>query len=81
MLLDLVAVTQMLRPQTVNYDAAKLAVIGSLVTDNPVIMVRADAGVKDFADTKSKEIVAGASGNWRSQTWMASSARFLERAC
>ena len=69
MLLDLVAVTQMLRPRTVKYDVAKFAVIGSVVTDNPVVMVRADTGVQSFQDLKTTQVIAGASGNG-SQTYI-----------
>jgi tripartite-type tricarboxylate transporter receptor subunit TctC len=61
-LLDLVAVTQMLRPKMVKYDIAKFEMVGSLVTDNPVMMVRDDAGIRTFADVMSKEIIVGASG-------------------
>jgi tripartite-type tricarboxylate transporter receptor subunit TctC len=69
MLLDLAAVTQMLRPRTVKYDVAKFEVIGSVVTDNPVVMVRADTGVRSFQDLKTKQVIAGASGNG-SQTYI-----------
>jgi tripartite-type tricarboxylate transporter receptor subunit TctC len=69
MLLDLVAVTQMLRPRTVKYDISKFSVIGSVVTDNPVVMVRADTGVQSFADLKTRQVIAGASGNG-SQTYI-----------
>jgi len=62
MLLDLVAVTQMLRPRTVKYDLSKFSMIGSAVTDNPVFMVRGDAGATTFQDLKAKPVVAGASG-------------------
>jgi tripartite-type tricarboxylate transporter receptor subunit TctC len=68
MLLDLAAITQVLEPRTVRYDLSKFSVIGSFVTDNPVIMVRADTGVRNFADLKSKSIVVGASGKG-SQTY------------
>src|SRR6476646_3169574 len=62
MLLDLVAVAQMLHPRTIKYDIARFSVIGSVVTDNPVVMVRSDAGVSKFEDLKSKDVVAGTSG-------------------
>ena len=53
MLLDLAAATQVLQPKVVHYDLSKFSVIGTFVTDNPVIMVRADTGVRNFADLKS----------------------------
>ena len=68
-LLDLAAATQMLQPHSVRYDLSKMSVIGSFVTDNPVVMVRADAGVRNFADLKSKSIIVGASGKG-SQTYI-----------
>jgi tripartite-type tricarboxylate transporter receptor subunit TctC len=69
MLLDLAAATQVLQPKTVHYDLSKFSVIGTFVTDNPVIMVRADTGVRSFADLKTKSIVVGASGKG-SQTYV-----------
>ena len=69
MLLDLAAVTQVLQPRTVRYDLSKFSVVGSFVTDNPVMMVRADTGVGDFADLKTKPIIVGASGKG-SQTYV-----------
>jgi tripartite-type tricarboxylate transporter receptor subunit TctC len=70
MLLDLAAVTQVLEPQAVKYDLSKFSVIGSFVTDNPVVVVRADTGVRDFTDLKGKSsIVVGASGKG-SQTYI-----------
>jgi tripartite-type tricarboxylate transporter receptor subunit TctC len=69
MLLDLAAATQMLRPKSVKYDLSKFSVIGSMVTDNPVLMVRADSGVMKFADLENRQIVVGASGNG-SQTYI-----------
>ena len=69
MLLDLAAATQMLQPRAVRYDLSKFSVIGSFVTDNPVIMVRADTGVQNFADLKKKPIIVGASGKG-SQTYV-----------
>ena len=69
MLLDLAAATQMLQPRAVRYDLSKFSVIGSFVTDNPVIMVRADTGVQNFADLKKKTIIVGASGKG-SQTYI-----------
>jgi tripartite-type tricarboxylate transporter receptor subunit TctC len=69
MLLDLAAATQMLQPRAVRYDLSKFSVVGSFVTDNPVVMVRADAGVSNFAEFKGKPIVVGASGKG-SQTWV-----------
>ena len=69
MLLDLAAATQMLQPRAVRYDLSKFSVIGSFVTDNPVIMVRADTGVQNFADLKGKTIIVGASGKG-SQTYI-----------
>jgi tripartite-type tricarboxylate transporter receptor subunit TctC len=69
MLLDLAAVTQVLEPRAVKYDLSKFSVIGSFVTDNPVVMVRADTGVRNFAQFKSKSIVVGASGKG-SQTYI-----------
>jgi tripartite-type tricarboxylate transporter receptor subunit TctC len=68
-LLDLAAVTQVTEPRTVRYDLSKFNVIGSFVTDNPVIMVRADAGVRDFAEFKTRPIVVGASAKG-SQTYV-----------
>jgi tripartite-type tricarboxylate transporter receptor subunit TctC len=67
-LLDLAVATQMLRPKSVKYDLSKFSVIGSIVTDNPVLMVRADSGVTKFADLETRQIVVGASGNG-SQTY------------
>lgn len=69
MLLDLAAATQVLQPKAVRYDLSKFSVIGSFVTDNPVIMVRGDTGVRSFADLKTKSIVVGASGKG-SQTYV-----------
>jgi tripartite-type tricarboxylate transporter receptor subunit TctC len=69
MLLDLAAATQMLQPHAVRYDLSKFSVVGSFVTDNPVIMVRADTGVQTFADLKKKPIIFGASGKG-SQTYI-----------
>jgi tripartite-type tricarboxylate transporter receptor subunit TctC len=69
MLLDLAAATQMLQPRAVRYDLSKFFVIGSFVTDNPVVMVRADAGVRNFAEFKGKPIIVGASGKG-SQTYI-----------
>jgi tripartite-type tricarboxylate transporter receptor subunit TctC len=70
MLLDLATITQVLEPRTVRYDLSKFSVIGSFVTDNPVMMVRADAGARTFAELKSsKSIVVGASGKG-SQTYV-----------
>jgi tripartite-type tricarboxylate transporter receptor subunit TctC len=69
MLLDLAAATQMLQPRAVRYDLSKFSVIGSFVTDNPVVMVRADTGVSNFAEFKAKPIVVGASGKG-SQTYV-----------
>jgi tripartite-type tricarboxylate transporter receptor subunit TctC len=69
MLLDLAAATQMLQPRAVRYDLSKFSVIGSFVTDNPVVMVRADTGVSNFAEFKGKPIVVGASGKG-SQTYV-----------
>ena len=69
MLLDLAAATQMLQPRAVRYDLSKFSVIGSFVTDNPVMMVRADTGVRNFAEFKSKPIIVGASGKG-SQTYI-----------
>jgi tripartite-type tricarboxylate transporter receptor subunit TctC len=69
MLLDLAAVTQVLEPRTVRYDLSKFSVIGSFITDNPVVMVRADTGARNFAEFKSKSIVVGASGKG-SQTYV-----------
>jgi tripartite-type tricarboxylate transporter receptor subunit TctC len=66
---DLAAATQMLQPRAVRYDLSKFTVIGSLVTDNPVVMVRADTGVRNFAEFKSKSIVVGATGKG-SQTYI-----------
>ena len=62
MLLDLAAATQMLQPRMVRYDLSKFSVAGSFVTDNPVVMVRADAGVKTFTEFKAKPIIVGSSG-------------------
>jgi tripartite-type tricarboxylate transporter receptor subunit TctC len=69
MLLDLAAATQVLQPKAVHYDLSKFSVIGTFVTDNPVIMVRADTGVHSFADLKTKSIIVGASGKG-SQTYV-----------
>src|SRR3977135_4368140 len=69
MLLDLAAVTQVLEPRAVRYDLSKFSVVGSFVTDNPVVMVRADAGVRDFQEFKSKPILVGASAKG-SQTYV-----------
>jgi tripartite-type tricarboxylate transporter receptor subunit TctC len=69
MLLDLAAATQVLQPKVVHYDLSKFSVIGTFVTDNPVIMVRADTGVRGFADLKTKSIIVGASGKG-SQTYV-----------
>jgi tripartite-type tricarboxylate transporter receptor subunit TctC len=68
-LTDLATATQMLQPRAVRYDLSKFSVIGSLVTDNPVVMVRADTGVRNFAEFKSKSIVVGATGKG-SQTYI-----------
>ena len=68
-LLDLAAATQMLQPRSVRYDLSKMPVIGSFVTDNPVLMVRADAGIRSFADLKTRSIIVGASGKG-SQTYI-----------
>lgn len=69
MLLDLAAATQMLQPRAVRYDLSRFSVVGSFVTDNPVVMVRADAGARNFAEFKGKQIVVGASGRG-SQTYI-----------
>jgi tripartite-type tricarboxylate transporter receptor subunit TctC len=70
MLLDLAAATQVLQPRAVRYDLSKFSVVGSFVTDNPVVMVRADTGIRSFADMKQKkEIIIGASGKG-SQTYV-----------
>ena len=69
MLLDLAAATQVLQPRAVRYDLSKFSVVGSFVTDNPVVMVRADTGVRSFADMKKKSIIVGASGKG-SQTYV-----------
>jgi tripartite-type tricarboxylate transporter receptor subunit TctC len=69
MLLDLAAATQMLQPRAVRYDLSAFSVIGSFVTDNPVVMVRADAGVRNFAEFKDKPIIVGSSGKG-SQTYV-----------
>jgi tripartite-type tricarboxylate transporter receptor subunit TctC len=69
MLLDLAAATQMLQPRMVRYDLSKFSVAGSFVTDNPVVMVRADAGVKTFAEFKARPIIVGSSGKG-SQTYV-----------
>jgi tripartite-type tricarboxylate transporter receptor subunit TctC len=69
MLLDLAAATQMLQPRAVRYDLSRFSVIGSFVTDNPVIMIRADTGVQNFTDLKKKPIIVGASGKG-SQTYI-----------
>jgi len=69
MLLDLAAATQVLQPKTVRYDLSKFSVVGSFVTDNPVVMVRADTGVRSFADMKKKSVIVGASGKG-SQTYI-----------
>jgi tripartite-type tricarboxylate transporter receptor subunit TctC len=69
MLLDLAAATQMLEPRAARYDLSKFSVVGSFVTDNPVVMVRADAGARNFAEFKGKGIVVGASGRG-SQTYI-----------
>jgi tripartite-type tricarboxylate transporter receptor subunit TctC len=69
MLLDLAAATQMLQPRAVRYDLSKFSVIGSFVTDNPVVMVRGDTGVRNFAEFKDKQIIVGASGRG-SQTYI-----------
>src|SRR6476620_6805197 len=61
MLLDLAAATQVLQPKAVHYDLSKFSVIGTFVTDNPVIKVRADTGVRNFADLKTQSIIVGAS--------------------
>jgi tripartite-type tricarboxylate transporter receptor subunit TctC len=69
MLLDLAAATQMLQPRSVRYDLSRFSVVGSFVTDNPVVMVRADTGARNFAELKDKAIVIGASGRG-SQTYI-----------
>jgi tripartite-type tricarboxylate transporter receptor subunit TctC len=69
MLLDLAAATQMLQPRAIRYDLSKFSVVGSFVTDNPVVMVRGDAGARNFAELKDKQIVVGASGRG-SQTYI-----------
>jgi tripartite-type tricarboxylate transporter receptor subunit TctC len=69
MLLDLAAATQVLQPRAVRYDLSKFSVVGSFVTDNPVVMVRGDTGVRSFADLKKKSIIVGASGKG-SQTYV-----------
>jgi tripartite-type tricarboxylate transporter receptor subunit TctC len=69
MLLDLAAATQVLQPRSVRYDLSKFSVVGSFVTDNPVIMVRADTGVRSFVDLKKKAVIIGASGKG-SQTYV-----------
>ena len=69
MLLDLAAATQVLQPRAVRYDLSKFSVVGSFVTDNPVVMVRADTGVRNFADLKKKSVIVGASGKG-SQTYV-----------
>lgn len=69
MLLDLAAATQMLQPRAVRYDLSKFSVVGSFVTDNPVVMVRSDTGVRNFAEFKVKPIIVGASGKG-SQTYI-----------
>jgi tripartite-type tricarboxylate transporter receptor subunit TctC len=69
MLLDLAAATQMLQPRAVRYDLSRFSVVGSFVTDNPVVMVRADAGARNFAEFKEKQIIVGSSGRG-SQTYI-----------
>lgn len=69
MLLDLAAATQVLQPRSVHYDLSKFSVVGSFVTDNPVVMVRGDTGVRSFADMKKKTVIIGASGKG-SQTYV-----------
>jgi tripartite-type tricarboxylate transporter receptor subunit TctC len=69
MLLDLAAATQMLQPRAVRYDLSRFSVVGSFVTDNPVVMVRADAGARNFAEFKDKQIIVGSSGRG-SQTYI-----------
>jgi tripartite-type tricarboxylate transporter receptor subunit TctC len=69
MLLDLAAATQRLEPRAVRYDLSRFSVIGSFVTDNPVVMVRADTGVRNFTEFKVKPIIVGASGRG-SQTYI-----------
>jgi tripartite-type tricarboxylate transporter receptor subunit TctC len=69
MLLDLALATQMLQPRSVRYDLSKFSVVGSFVSDNPVLMVRGDAGARNFAEFKDKPIVVGSSGRG-SQTYV-----------
>jgi tripartite-type tricarboxylate transporter receptor subunit TctC len=60
--LDNSVVNQLMRPEKVRYDSRDFRWIGSSNQTNIVLVVRADTGVKTFADMKAKKLIAGASG-------------------
>jgi tripartite-type tricarboxylate transporter receptor subunit TctC len=62
MFADTLAVSQLLFPDKVKFDATDMPYIGSFTPINPVFMVRSDAGVKEFKDVLSKKIVVGCTG-------------------
>jgi len=62
MFADTLAVSQMLFPKKAKFNAADMPYIGSFTPINPVLMVRSDAGVKEFKDVLSKKIVVGCTG-------------------
>ena len=89
MLLDLAAITQVMEPRSVRYDLSKFSVIGSFVTDNPVVMVRADTGARNLADLKSNSGLVYAKdttldsryrGNEREESWLHAHRPFSTRS-
>jgi len=59
---DTVVISQLLRPDSVKYDARKFHYIGGSEQTNTVWVVRRDTGVTSVNDLKTREIASGHSG-------------------
>jgi tripartite-type tricarboxylate transporter receptor subunit TctC len=61
-LLESAAMAQLLNDTGIKYDMAKFAAIGSMVIDNPVLMVLTSTGVSDIEAARRKTVIVGSSG-------------------
>ena len=61
-LLESAAMGQLLTGTGIKYDATKFAAIGSMVIDNPVLMVLTSTGVTSVDGARQKAVIVGCSG-------------------